>query len=67
MRLNVRLAPGVFAIVTNGPRNHLVTVRRKGFLSELHYPAALFWAEVERHEIYIIKEARRDKADRCGR
>lgn len=60
MRVKVRLAPGLFAVVTNGPRNNLVTIRRKGFESELHYPADLFWQAVERHEIVVIKEARKD-------
>lgn len=45
-------------VVTDGPRNHLVTIRRTGYLSELHYPAALFWASVTAGEFEIIKDKR---------
>ena len=62
MRLNIRLAPGMFAVVSNGPRNHLLTIRRKGFLSELHYPAVLFWREVEAGRITVIKDTARADA-----
>lgn len=28
--------------VTNGPRNHLLTLRKPGMQTELHYPLSLF-------------------------
>ncbi len=45
-------------VVTDGPRNHLLTIRRTGFGSELHYPAVLFWRAVSQGILEIINDTR---------
>lgn len=57
MRIKVR-EPGRLQryVVTQGPRNHLLTIRPSGFASELHYPAELFWRAVENGDLEIIHD-----------
>jgi len=57
MRVRVNDSPHSFCIVTEGPRNHLLTIRPKGFESVMHVPASLFWKAVEAGHITILSEA----------